>query len=179
MHDGFMDAARITFSEVANVIKQHGQGKRIWLTGHSLGGAVAAITAMHIEKNLPQNVHGVYLYGAPPVGNSQWQSAYDKALPNTHRWSLQNDPVTALMVQVPGSPFRHVGQRHNLLQPKLARVNDKRELAYPPKRIPANFIADLNTTHLGYWCRLRTEASQRGEGGLPIPPGSECDLCSW
>ena len=44
----------------------------LWLTGHSLGGAMATIAAM----KMPQQVTGLYTYGAPCVGDSKakdWQ----------------------------------------------------------------------------------------------------------
>ena len=44
----------------------------LWLTGHSLGGAMATIAAMR----MPQQVAGLYTFGAPCVGDSKakgWQ----------------------------------------------------------------------------------------------------------
>ncbi len=42
--------------------------KPIWLTGHSLGGALATIAAYRLLK-MGMNVHGLYTFGSPRVGN--------------------------------------------------------------------------------------------------------------
>jgi len=173
MHDGFYDAAAITFDPVMKIIEQRAKGKKIWLTGHSLGGAVAVITAFEMERRQKNSVGGVYIYGAPPVGNAAWAVQYNKRVPNTHRWSLQNDPVALVMVQLPG-PFKHVGQRHNLTN-KGIDLNEKREMRYPLRAGIQRLISDLSTTHMGYWCRLQ---SATNIPGAPTPLNSECDLCS-
>ncbi|MEQ8692994.1 MAG: hypothetical protein RIC89_19430 [Pseudomonadales bacterium] len=184
LHDGFIDAAKIAFPVVGDVIKQHGQRRdgsprKIWMTGHSLGGAVAVLSAMYVETEMRQNVAGVYIYGAPPVGNARWAGLYNAAVPNTHRFSIQYDPVTAMMMQLPATPFRHVGKRHNLLESKTL-PNDSRELAYPPQRGAGHLLADLNSTHLGYWCRLNQEVTSREVPGMPEPPRANCNnLCAW
>lgn len=49
--------------------------KPLWVAGHSLGGAMATITAMR----LPKQVAGLYTYGAPGVGDvraQQWQKQH-------------------------------------------------------------------------------------------------------
>ncbi|NOX51146.1 MAG: lipase family protein, partial [Gammaproteobacteria bacterium] len=158
---------------VMKIIEQRAKGKKVWLTGHSLGGAVAFITAFEIERRQKNSVGGVYTYGAPPVGNAAWAVQYNKRVPNTHRWSLQNDPVALVMVQLPG-PFKHVGQRHNLTK-KGIDLNEKREMRYPLRAGMRRLVSDLSTTHMGYWCRLQSETNILG---APTPLNSECDLCS-
>ena len=179
LHDGFIDAAKLVFPRIRQIIQQHGGNRKIWFTGHSLGGAVAVLSAMYVEKEMRREVQGVYIYGAPPVGNANWASAYRRAIPNTHRWSLENDPVTAVMLQFPGTPFRHVGRRHNMDE-YTARVNDRHELRYSPERGARHLFTDLAGTHMQYWCRLHTEASNRNVGGLPQPPRFDCaKRCEW
>ena len=180
LHDGFIDAAKIVFPQVKNIIEQHGQGKKIWITGHSLGGALAVLNAMYVEKEMRRQVQGVYVYGAPPVGNARWASSYDAAVPNTHRWSLENDPVTAMMLQIPGTPFRHVGERHNLTDSGV-RLDTSVELTYDFERgAGGHLFADLSGTHMDYWCRLNDEAKKQGQRGLPEPPRANCrDICAW
>lgn len=176
LHDGFADAAGIVFKQVEDIVKVHAGARKVWLTGHSLGGAVAVINGFNLKKK-GLSVQGVYVYGAPPVGNDAWRRVYDAALPNTYRWSAQNDPVTSVMAQLPG-PFEHVGKRNNLLANSKVVIGDSRELVYPMNKGVLQLVHDLSTTHMSYWCRLRASAnSQSDMVDLPIPPNSECDLC--
>lgn len=71
--------------------------KRIWVCGHSLGGAMATIIAGRLErdiKNLPSTyVDGLYTYGSPRVG---WRRYVNSMKVPHHRWRNNNDIVTAV-----------------------------------------------------------------------------------
>ena len=178
MHDGFLDAAKIVFDRVANIVRAHAGKRKVWITGHSLGGAVAVLNAFELERRR-LSVGGVYTFGAPPVGNKAWHDVYQKAVPNTHRWSVQNDPVTSMMVQLPG-PFEHVGRRHNLLANGQVDLNHAQEFVYPLSAIPTQIVTDLASTHMSYWCRLREQAiSSGGMVNPPWPPNSTCYACAY
>ena len=53
-----------------DVITAYNAGKRVFITGHSLGGAVAMITALQFAFN-HMTVHGVYTFGAPMAGKGE------------------------------------------------------------------------------------------------------------
>lgn len=53
-------------------------GKPVLFTGHSLGGALALIAAKYFEVRGMPNVHGVYTFGAPRVGDKEFCRNYDK-----------------------------------------------------------------------------------------------------
>lgn len=75
LHKGFVKALGNEKDENSlwgQIVKHLDNNKPLWLTGHSLGGAMANIAAMQ----MPQNVAGLYTYGAPCVGDEkakQWQ----------------------------------------------------------------------------------------------------------
>lgn len=50
-------------------------GQRVWVTGHSLGGAMATLAALRI-KTAGFNAISLYTYGSPRVGNSDFYSGY-------------------------------------------------------------------------------------------------------
>ena len=50
----------------------------MYVVGHSLGAAVAMITAAMLQGNaVPNAVKGVLTYGGPRVGDSSWATAYN------------------------------------------------------------------------------------------------------
>jgi hypothetical protein len=104
---------------------------QVWLVGHSLGGALAAIFAYKLTHDpwFTGEIGGVVTYGAPRVGNEVWQKLYhEKLLPVTLRWHNHRDLFAALPASgqfcLGGPPlkavftFRHVG-RAVLLCPSL------------------------------------------------------------
>ena len=54
------------------------------VTGHSLGGALAAFASIDIHKNIGV-VNQVYTYGQPRIGNSNMAKFMATAIPNTYR----------------------------------------------------------------------------------------------
>lgn len=62
VHRGFRNAVNEVFGQISDLA---GSGRALWLTGHSLGGALAILAAARLP-----NVQGVYTFGAPSVGNS-------------------------------------------------------------------------------------------------------------
>ncbi|GAB4815836.1 hypothetical protein N2152v2_002882 [Parachlorella kessleri] len=79
----------------------------IYVTGHSLGGALAELAAFEIRKRWPQVSLAVYTLGAPRLGNKAWAAEYDQAVPET--WAIVNDedPVP----RVPKLFYKRGGQR--------------------------------------------------------------------
>jgi hypothetical protein len=80
-HEGFLAALDSIYWEVRGALAglRGAKGGRIWLTGHSLGGALAKLFALRaaLEKRRPD---GVYTFGEPRVGNGAWRDCYDALL---------------------------------------------------------------------------------------------------
>jgi len=78
-HQGFLTALGMIWDPFfAAVTALRDEKKRpIWLTGHSLGGALAVLAAWRLERKFIQ-VHQVYTFGAPMVGNAEAAEAYTK-----------------------------------------------------------------------------------------------------
>jgi hypothetical protein len=85
--------------------------KPVWLTGHSLGGAVSTVFAYRLLKaGVP--VKGLITFGSPRVGNDIFEYFVESALQedgadlNLQRYQNNNDGVT----RIPHfTGFRHVG----------------------------------------------------------------------
>eukprot|EP00208_Stichococcus_sp_RCC1054_P005346 CAMPEP_0206142186 /NCGR_PEP_ID=MMETSP1473-20131121/15880_1 /ASSEMBLY_ACC=CAM_ASM_001109 /TAXON_ID=1461547 /ORGANISM="Stichococcus sp, Strain RCC1054" /LENGTH=1445 /DNA_ID=CAMNT_0053537075 /DNA_START=238 /DNA_END=4575 /DNA_ORIENTATION=- len=63
--------------------------RRVTLTGHSLGGALATLAAYDIAKAFPSFEVSCYTFGAPRTGNHAFAKDYNQVVPDT--WSVIND----------------------------------------------------------------------------------------
>jgi thioesterase domain-containing protein len=82
---------------LAAVQEEQGTAERpLWVTGHSLGGALALLAAWRFERQFIQ-VHEVVTFGAPMVGNGEAARALDAAFAGrVHRYVDVEDPVPLL-----------------------------------------------------------------------------------
>lgn len=72
VHTGFMTALDSIWDDMQPEIKRlQDQGVLIWLTGHSLGAALATLAADRL-----QNVQGLYTFGSPRVGDQEFQQRF-------------------------------------------------------------------------------------------------------
>ncbi|NTS75818.1 lipase family protein [Catenovulum sp. SM1970] len=108
-HGGIQDAlypAVIKLTNAIDVMRDNNQ--KIWLTGHSLGGALCSLYAgMLIENDYP--VYGIYTFASPRPGNAAFAEQLNaKVLGPHHRVVNENDIVPHL----PPEPFfSHPGNR--------------------------------------------------------------------
>ncbi|CDO69250.1 hypothetical protein BN946_scf185042.g152 [Trametes cinnabarina] len=98
MHDGFAYAqsrtADVVFSTVQSALASTAS-KKVLVTGHSLGAAIASIDAMMLKTRLDQNISlTAVVFGLPRVGNQAWADFVDQTLGSsfTHVTN-QDDPV--------------------------------------------------------------------------------------
>lgn len=95
--------------------------KGLFLTGHSLGGAMATIAASRlIEKDYPFT--GVYTFGQPRAVTASTADTFNiRARSRFYRFQNNNDIVTRLPARMMG--YSHVGTYMHILQNKTI-VND-------------------------------------------------------
>lgn len=79
------------------------QNKKLYVTGHSLGGAMATICASRLSAQ-GMNVEGLYTYGSPRVGDGEFVANLKV---NHFRFVNNNDAVPKVPPQVFG--YRHHG----------------------------------------------------------------------
>jgi hypothetical protein len=124
--EGFTRAANAVWSRIDAVLRAaNGASARIFVTGHSLGGALAALTAKRIAGSGGFNLIGVYTFGMPRVGDEDWHSQYTDTLgQNTFRLVYGDDLVPTVAPSNLG--FRHIGR---LLRCDVGGKFDPDELA--------------------------------------------------
>jgi hypothetical protein len=70
VHRGFRDALDEVWPELLPLLRElDGKGCKIWITGHSLGGALATLCAARYGR-----AQGAYTFGAPRVGNDEFRA---------------------------------------------------------------------------------------------------------
>jgi hypothetical protein len=80
-HRGFMTALSDIWDPVCSAVEEELKKKErpLWLTGHSLGGALALLAAWRFLRKT-MDVYRVYTFGGPMVGNEAAVKAFDKEL---------------------------------------------------------------------------------------------------
>lgn len=96
VHRGFQGTLDAVWGELKEELKEVPRG-RVFVTGHSLGGALAQLAAYRIERHQPGTIGAVYGYGSPRVGNRVFANLYSKLLGDrTFLHVNGDDPVPLL-----------------------------------------------------------------------------------
>lgn len=108
-HEGFQDAlfpAVIKLTTILDRCESH--SKRLWLTGHSLGGALASLYAgMLIENNY--SIYGLYTFASPRPGDSRFAEQLNASVKGPHYRVVNSGD---LVPHLPPEPFfSHSGKR--------------------------------------------------------------------
>ena len=100
VHRGFKEALEEVWPELLPYIRKlHDKGCKIWITGHSLGGALATLSASRYGS-----AQGVYTFGSPRVGNEIFKKNIEVKIYRI----LNNDDIVP-RVPPPGK-YVHVGE---------------------------------------------------------------------
>ena len=83
--------------------------RKIWITGHSMGGALAQICAAQTALRDVIPVHAVYTFGQPRVGDEQFAGALHTAL-GARTYRLVNNQDIVPRVPLFTMRYRHFGQ---------------------------------------------------------------------
>lgn len=107
IHQGFGEALGPIFDEVKeHLVAAQSAGRAIFITGHSLGGALAALAALRTTSEITPTA--IYTFGMPRVGGTKFVEEYNKTLGAiTYRLVRGRDVVAS--VPMSGLGFRHVG----------------------------------------------------------------------
>lgn len=100
VHQGFYDALMIVLDDIVPLVqKDH---KTLYITGHSLGGALATLA----KGIFP---HGrLYTFGSPRVGDKEFAESIDN-LGHNFRFTNNNDIVP----RVPFGDYKHAGVNYH------------------------------------------------------------------
>lgn len=112
VHAGFHQALEDIWADIATQIGLFNYNNQaIFLTGHSLGGSLAKMTAVRLPSRYQDLIQGIYSFGSPRVGNQQFADNYNqKFRDRTFRMINHRDIVTRLAPRSFG--YRHVNSSY-------------------------------------------------------------------
>ncbi|NOR69816.1 MAG: DUF2974 domain-containing protein [Methylomarinum sp.] len=108
VHRGFSKALSYIWSNIEEAIDDvRDNNQTIWLTGHSLGAALATLATGLIQTNEePLNVSGLYTFGSPRVGSHRFAKNFNYDNACVYRFVNNNDVVTRVPLSI---TYSHVG----------------------------------------------------------------------
>lgn len=187
VHSGFKKEVDDLWPELQEAVMANENA--LWFTGHSLGGAMATISAGRcFMEHIERWPHGLFTYGSPRVGDKAYINFCDV---HHYRWVNNNDIVTRVPPAWLG--FRHHGKEMYLdAKGRLRKLNGWRRFTdrlrgfwRSLKRFRIDHFSDhLMTGYIDYIYTIvqkeREEPARRDAGvrkpkstTTPVVPGRE------
>ncbi|WP_299546170.1 lipase family protein [uncultured Tateyamaria sp.] len=131
VHLGFWASLDSRYPEIAAKVKsRRNNNQKVFLSGHSLGGALATLCAYRFARAEPIPVDGVYTFGGPRVGNHKFREAYEHHVEGpTFRWVNNKEFAAYLPISDNfgvDEVYYHVGQL-NFIEPDESVTLDRDE----------------------------------------------------
>jgi len=81
-HRGFLEALEMVWGPLSAMVDEvlKAQERPLWITGHSLGGALALLAAWRFQRNFI-SICAVVTFGAPMIGNERASLAFEQEFP--------------------------------------------------------------------------------------------------
>jgi len=105
VHSGFLTALDEVWPDVSAHLRSAQQASRrpLWITGHSLGAALATIAASRCSYDSASGLTGLYTFGSPRVGDQRFAQSI-----HVPHWRFRNNIDVVTHVPL-GLVFRHTG----------------------------------------------------------------------
>ncbi len=114
VHNGFLQSYSIFRSVIADIFNQIDPRQNVYVSGHSLGAALATLAFTDISLSHHFKSSFIYTFASPRVGDNYFVSAYNRLFPNrSFRITNTSDIITSLPLPVPlfnmiGGYFSHI-----------------------------------------------------------------------
>jgi triacylglycerol lipase len=131
VHSGFAKAAGDVWEQLFAFVNSIRKQQAVWVAGHSLGGALATLTAGRFAGNSVA-VQGLYSFGSPRVGDERFAENFS---PPAFRIVNGDDIVTTVPILGPAKPFpiprlyKHIGELKYIDHAGKLRDDDPRPMA--------------------------------------------------
>jgi triacylglycerol lipase len=114
VHDGFIRSYVVVSKVIQESLVHLKQRMKLFIAGHSLGGALATLSVPDIAISTPFKTPTLYTFGSPRVGDKEFGTAYNQQFARrTFRIVNTSDIVPSIPLPVPlagifGGYFTHV-----------------------------------------------------------------------
>ncbi len=150
IHRGFSAALDAVWKELEATLAtprrpaSRREGRGVWLTGHSLGGALANLAAWRWHRDgVP--VAGVVTFAAPKLGDTAFVADFEKRLgERSQQWSTALDPITRLPETTKGKAYAKVGVTHVVHASGVAELDTVQQMSSVPNPLAHRTLAYLN-----------------------------------
>jgi hypothetical protein len=175
MHRGFSKAYEQLKPQINKTLVQN-PPKRLWITGHSLGGALALVCAHDLSES-GQFIYGVITFGQPMIATEQLAKYLHKQLSRRYAHYANDDDI---VTRVPPPPYSHCGSLVWFTKDGIKR-SEKTLLAQaaPGAKEPSDEIDDLTPVSEREFrelkARLQREKNAKpklGPDGRPLCEGN-------
>lgn len=141
-HEGFQDALFPAVIGITNLIDEiYAEGMKIWVTGHSLGGALCSLYAGMLIEN-GYGVYGIYTFASPRPGNGAFEEKLNNRVSGPHYRVVNFGDIVP---HVPPEPFySHPGKRVILKE----EVKEDSGDSWLEERINALKVFMVNTSNI-------------------------------
>ncbi|KAF8308333.1 alpha/beta-hydrolase [Clavulina sp. PMI_390] len=105
VHDGFAKTFALTADQILSTVQKglsDNNANTVLVSGHSLGAALATMTAVFLKENLANTNISTVVFGLPRVGNQAWADFVDATLPDLRHMHNKNDPVPTVPPELLG-----------------------------------------------------------------------------
>ncbi|SFD66395.1 Lipase (class 3) [Thiohalospira halophila DSM 15071] len=146
VHRGFLEAFQRVEEPIRQALEQHA-GPPLYITGHSLGGALATLATRYLEKD---STGACYTFGGPRVGDRELFAGI-------------KTPVYRVVNAADGVPRVPFGYGFNIISGAIGLLPGSIS-----KRISSFMENFKGYTHYGYQVFLTAPPNQPDEKGIPF-----------
>ena len=135
-HRGFLDALAMIWQPLLTAVEEAQKIKErpLWITGHSLGGAIALLAAWRFQRNF-LTVQEIVTFGAPMIGNDAAARAFEQEFSGKiYRYVDLNDVVPHLpSVSLLANAYQHCLNEVALSAAEIAAAAGLKALGQSPQ----------------------------------------------
>ena len=106
VHEGFYTALNCIWVDLYRYILQERGTRSLWLTGHSLGAALATLATAKLRLERDEPVQGLHTFGQPRTGDRNFARHFNEDFARQTFRHVNNVDVVARV------PFRSMGYSH-------------------------------------------------------------------